>query len=66
MFRVLGFAKQKTLTLRMDLSMSRDMWDPMRANVGFAANVFYKIGGEHPKMDENRDIYGITGMRDSF
>ena len=31
---------EKTLTLRMDLSMSRDMRDPMRANVGFAANMF--------------------------
>ena len=50
-FRVLGFSfffgflglrlckVEKTQTLRMDLSMSRDMRDPMRANVGFAANM---------------------------
>ena len=25
----------------MDLSMSRDTRDPMRVNVGFAANMFY-------------------------
>jgi hypothetical protein len=30
----------KTPALRRDLSMSKDMRDPMRANVGFAANMF--------------------------
>ena len=30
----------KTPALRRDLSMSKDMRDPMRANVGFAANTF--------------------------
>ena len=34
---------EKTLTLRMDLSMSRDMRDPMRANEGFAANMLKHI-----------------------
>ena len=35
-----GFGKSKALALRRDLSMSKDMQDPMRANVGFAANMF--------------------------
>ena len=29
------------LALRRDLSMSNDMRDPMRANVGFAANMLH-------------------------
>ena len=35
--------KVKTLALRRDLSMSKDMWDPMRANVGFAANMLTNL-----------------------
>ena len=31
---------EKTLTVRMDLNMSRDIRDPMRVNVEFASNLF--------------------------
>jgi hypothetical protein len=47
MFRVSGFegllvwkVRKKTLALRRDLSMSKDMRDLSWANVGFAANMF--------------------------
>ena len=38
------FGSKKTLALRRDLSMSEDMRDPMRANAGFAANMFKCLG----------------------
>ena len=43
-FPVLGILvleSKKSLALRRDLSMSKDIRDPMRENVGFAANMFY-------------------------
>ena len=31
------------LRLRRDLSMLKDMWDPMRTNVGFAPHMFFPL-----------------------
>jgi hypothetical protein len=46
-FRLLGFvvleSKTELQPYRRDLSMSKDMRDAPRANLGFAANMFHHV-----------------------
>ena len=53
------------LALRRDLSMSKDMWDPMRANVGFAANMSNQLqeGGTYEHMGWFKLIQGTLCRR---
>ena len=53
------------LALRRDLSMSKDMWDPMRANAGFAANMSNQLkeGGTYEHMGWFKLIQGTLCRR---
>ena len=51
---------EKTLTLHMDLSMSKDMRDPLRANVGFAANMFCRPFAACKSSEIEKNIQSIA------